>query len=219
MQPNHPVEITRMEVAALSEPGLFSSWLDRMPENRKGKVLSLRNAESQRLSLGVGILLFQAMQRRGIDPERAEIAEGLRGKPFLPDVPDFHFSLSHAGVWAMCAVWNRPVGCDAERIGRADLRIARRFFHAEEVAALERETDPEARNRLLTRIWTRKEAYLKWTGEGLYQPMNSFSTLSPPEGIRYCDGTFAEGYAFSCCVYGEKEPIFEQREVTLQRNF
>ena len=216
MEQGYRIEITCMEVSPLREEKLFAAWLEKMPATRRQKIASLRNAESQRLSLGVGILLFQAMQKRGIDPARTEIAESSRGKPFLPDVPDFHFSLSHAGVWVMCAVWSRPVGCDVERIGRGDLRIARRFFHAEEAAALERETDPEAWNRLFTRIWTRKEAFLKRTGEGLYQPMNSFSALSPPDGIRYCDGMIAEKYAFSCCVYAEKEPTFVQREIALQ---
>ena len=216
MKPKPVCEITAMEVDRLSEEHLFRFWMEKMPESRRVKTNSLRSAESQRLSLGVGILLFRALQRRGIDGTRAEIREGEYGKPFLTETPEIHFSLSHAGNWALCAVSGQPLGCDVERTGRADRRIPGRFFHPEEQAALAALKKPEEWEQLFGRIWTRKESYLKAVGRGLSLPMGSFSVLGPPEGVWYDQTDLAEGYAFSCCVLGEERPRFSWKTETLE---
>ena len=195
-------EIDCMEITPLENGKLFREWLERMPEYRKRKVASLRSAESQRLSLGVGILLFHALEKRGIDGSAVRIGEGEYGQPWLPEWPEIHFSLSHAGKWALCAVSGLPVGCDAERSGRGNLRVAERFFHPEEKAALAKENDPEARDLLFTRIWTRKESYVKAIGKGVSFPLQSFSVLTPEKGVWFAEKDPEEGYAFSCCMLG-----------------
>ena len=35
-----------------------------------------------------------------------------RGKPFLPQFPDLHLSVSHSGEWFVCAISNPPRGID-----------------------------------------------------------------------------------------------------------
>ncbi len=42
----------------------------------------------------------------------------------------------------------------------------------------------EAQDTVFARIWTRKEAYLKYTGEGLSHPLSTFSPASPDEDGR-----------------------------------
>ena len=51
-------------------------------------------------------------------------------------------------------------------------RIARRFFHPEDLALLRNAKDAEEQLKLFFRIWTIKEAYLKCTGEGLSGGLN-----------------------------------------------
>ena len=216
MNGNTVCEIVRMDVTPLSDPALFGLWLSRMPESRKRKVLSMRHAEGQRLRLGVGILLFQALQQRGIDPCTATVAENGQGKLFLPEYPEIHFSLSHSGNWALCAICGRPVGCDVERTHRGNASLARRFFHPEEQAALTAEPEGEGREWLFTRLWTRKEAYLKADGRGLSLPMESFSALNEGEGVWFDEGPAVGEYAFSACVQGgEDRPAFRWREASL----
>ena len=70
MMTEHICDIFSAEISPLKDPELFRSWMDRMPEERKRKILSLRPAESQRQSLGVGILLFRAMEQYGLEPMR-----------------------------------------------------------------------------------------------------------------------------------------------------
>ena len=197
-----------MEVGSLRDEALFSHWMSRMPESRRKKAASFRFPEGRLQSLGVGILLYQAMERHGMDPAAVRIAETAGGQPFLPDEPAFHFSLSHAGAWAVCAVCGAPVGCDVEKSGRGSLRLAERFFHPEELEALRREAEPRNFDRLFTGLWTRKESYLKAVGQGLSLPMSSFSALSPGREVHYDGQDLAEGYAFSCCVLREERPVF-----------
>lgn len=45
---------------------------------------------------------------------------------------------------------------------------------AREEAAAVRTARDEERRRIFLRVWTRKEAYVKATGEGLARPMSSF---------------------------------------------
>ena len=45
-----------------------------------------------------------------------KVAVDSAGKPFLPDRPDIHFSISHSDEVVMCVVADHPVGCDVERI-------------------------------------------------------------------------------------------------------
>ena len=128
-----------------------------------------------------------------------------------------HFSLSHAGSWALCAVSDRPAGCDVERLGRGDPRIPGRFFHPEERAALEAAGDPAKWDRLFGRIWTRKESYLKATGEGISAPLSGFSVLVDPPGGRFFGAQAPDAeYAFSLCVLGEPAAAPEWRIVLLR---
>lgn len=94
------------------------------------------------------------------------------GKPVL-DVagPDAlpQVSLTHTGPWVACAISRAgAVGVDLERSDRhVDFEaITRRYFAAEERDALAR-LEPEARRQAFFRVWARKEALVKATGDGL----------------------------------------------------
>ena len=197
-------EIYRAETLPLSDPGLFGACLDRLPEIRRRKALTPRHEESRRLSLGAGLLLVLALEERGIDGRSAGIAEGPYGKPYLPEHPEIHFSLSHSGTRVLCAVAGVPVGCDVERVGRGSEKLAVRFFHPEEREALNAEKDPEAWQRLFARIWTRKESRVKADGTGISAPFSGFSALGDGGGYFYED--FFEDspsgpvYSYSCCL-------------------
>ena len=208
-------KITYMDVSPLADPALFADAMSRVPESRKQKIASFRHAESQRLSLGVGLLLVLALEEEGIDGRQARIAEGQWGKPFLPDHPNLHFSLSHSGKWAMCALGNRPLGCDVEATGRGNEKLTKRFFHPEEqqaLALLAPDTRPEWQ-REFARIWTRKESWLKADGRGLSLGMESFSVLADQPGIHYPEMSGTDGYAFACCILSEACPQIKWREI------
>lgn len=87
------------------------------------------------------------------------------GKPALVADAAPRFSLSHAGdrvVLAVCP--DRPVGVDVESADRAIDELRRLVLHPDE---------PPATGLDLLWVWTRKEALLKATGEGLARPMTA----------------------------------------------
>lgn len=122
----------------------------------------------------------------GLAPVRVPLAEGPHGKPCLaPEagLPDLQFNLAHSGdlaLLALCAA--APVGIDLEQarpFPRAD-RLAARVFSATERAAYA-DLPPAAREAAFLRGWTRKEAYLKATGDGLTVPLDHVSVTLAPE--------------------------------------
>jgi 4'-phosphopantetheinyl transferase len=113
----------------------------------------------------------------GGDPAALTFVTGAAGKPSLSDVAHAPaFNLSHTEDFAALAVSGTPVlalGIDIERIRPIERLIARRFFSQSETAALEALPD-EARIETFYRIWTRKEAFVKATGDGLGFPLDAF---------------------------------------------
>jgi 4'-phosphopantetheinyl transferase len=86
------------------------------------------------------------------------------------------FNVSHSGEVALFAFTRgREIGVDVEQVrGDSDLEaIARRFFSSDEqnqLAALPADEKVAA----FFRCWTRKEAYIKATGDGLSLPLSQF---------------------------------------------
>lgn len=106
------------------------------------------------------------------------------GKPFLPDYPGFHFNFSHSGSLLACAFSEREIGLDLQAhehvsSGRWE-NISKRFFTAEEYEALRAAPERQTQAGLFFRLWTLKEAYLKYIGCGLRGEMNSFLPVPLP---------------------------------------
>lgn len=111
-----------------------------------------------RLLLGIALSLDEPL-----------IALDGSGKPYLPETPEIHISLSHTRGAVAVAVSENPVGIDLEHPRRVSDRVAARCFTGRE---REHATDSERR----LEIWTRKEALLKRGGR-LEMPMREAETL------------------------------------------
>jgi 4'-phosphopantetheinyl transferase len=98
------------------------------------------------------------------------------GKPALADgMHVLEFNLSHSGDWLACVVTaGSSVGVDLEyrQSRRASMKVARRFFREEEVAALQVCRGAQQRDRFYD-FWTLKEAAVKARGETLVPGLRS----------------------------------------------
>ena len=115
----------------------------------------------------------------GMRPEDIRFQYDARQKPSLAPAmpaPALHFNVAHSGDLALYAVaTDGAVGVDVELMTPLpDARdIAGSFFSKAEQRALS--VIPERDQcAAFYRIWTRKEAYLKATGMGLFTPLESF---------------------------------------------
>jgi 4'-phosphopantetheinyl transferase len=113
------------------------------------------------------------------DPERLSFCYSKKEKPALGPAyvsSGITFNISHsAGVALLAFARGKEIGVDVEQLRHDfDLEaIARRFFSAheqEQLSALPAENRFDA----FFRCWTRKEAYMKATGEGLSLPLHQF---------------------------------------------
>ncbi len=108
------------------------------------------------------------------------------GKPYLKELPYFHFNISHSKGALAIAFSNSPVGVDTERLRKPDLRVAERFFTEKE-----NEYIKQCPERFFFEIWTKKEAYIKKNGLSL----KDLSYAKTDGIVTY----FIEEYAISVC--------------------
>ena len=115
-------------------------------------------------SLAANVLLrYAAAQMRGCAMSGVTTARLPSGRPALPGTGLF-CSVSHTDGLCVCAVSDRPVGIDAEKLRPAPMRVAKRVFSAGEQRLLAASDEPDLQ---FFRFWTRRESVVKLTGAGL----------------------------------------------------
>jgi 4'-phosphopantetheinyl transferase len=135
----------------------------------------------------------------GRRPESLRLEPDQLGKPHLAG-SDLQCSLSHAGELALVAIGRRwPLGVDVEQarpLPDADALKAACFTERER-KHLDRAGESE-----LLRLWTRKEALLKATGEGLRTAPREVEVLAPEPrpGWGVVDLAPAAGYIGAAAV-------------------
>ena len=94
------------------------------------------------------------------------------------------FSVSHSGPYWACVVADRPVGLDIQmhKGGRLE-DIAGRFFHEKEAAWLKVQGIEHFFD-----VWTAKESYVKWTGQGIDRYFNEVSVVEEGHLVEQGDG-------------------------------
>lgn len=127
---------------------------------------------------------------------------GAKGKPFFRDIPLF-FNLSHSGDYVACVLSEHEIGVDIQKQKPLnEERISNRFFHEREKELLAGFSDEAERLSWFYRLWTRKEAYGKMTGEGIGDAAaKDFSALDAEwmQGIVWEEYDFPKGYKMACC--------------------
>lgn len=187
-----------------------------LPQMSVLKIQSRKSLKSKKEAELGETVLYKLFCAAGIEPDMDEILTGIHGKPFLRNRKDVAYNISHSEDVAtgilMTEADGYEVGCDVEMVNgntseERYLKIAKRFFTENE-----RMNILKAKNGLFEfyRIWSRKEAYIKYTGEGLSRPLPSFDVCCGDEingtvlhTDIICDRLGRE-YAFSVCIPKEK---------------
>jgi len=166
-----------------------------LPDHRREKIARYRFDSDKLRSLISGLLIRRAIGDR-------EITFGVHDKPYLAD-GSLYFSVSHSGDIVAIATDDSELGVDVEAVPDPDrLKIADRFYHPTERGYVYDSDDPE---RAFCRVWTRKESYLKCTGEGISSDLTAFDTFSEPLSDRIVTLDL-NGYCISVC---SSRPITE----------
>ena len=178
--------------------------MDLLPDERKQKVFRYYR-ETDKVLSAVTYLLF----RKGIAEEYGISDElywdsGRYGKPYLPDNPGSFFSISHCDCCAVCVVSDSEVGVDVQDDRGISADLAEMMCSKSELSLI---NDSIGKEPIIRRIWTLKEAYLKYLGVGLDHDLKKldFSDVEA-ERFRKYDScfTYAEKGKYSLAVCGEK---------------
>jgi 4'-phosphopantetheinyl transferase len=176
--PEEEVQLWRIDLQAIS--GAESRWqslLSPDESNRASRFHFLR--DRQHFTAARAMLRTILASYLGTDPKGLTFLYSKKEKPSLgPQSPlsDITFNISHSGGIALFAFSrHREIGVDVEHVRRDfDVEaIARRFFSVHEQAQLAA-LPAEERIDAFFRCWTRKEAYIKATGDGLSLPLSQF---------------------------------------------
>lgn len=162
---------------------IYYAKIEHLSENEKKKALSLLPRErverirhmkaekSQQQSITAGLLLEYAFREMGLSGKELTFLKNADGKPYIKEVSELHYNLSHSGEYAALVMDTYPVGIDIEGAHEGGQKLVKRFFSEEEKKILLNHWSEEA----FTRFWTRKESYLKAVGFGMRMPLDGFS--------------------------------------------
>lgn len=138
-------------------------------------------------------------ERMNLGTVSPEILRTEKGKPYFKEAP-VEFSVSHTAALWVCLMDREPVGVDVQcvRKCRAE-QIASRYFTPDEREYIKRMGEAG-----FFQIWARKEAYVKFTGEGITGRMKEISTLQNRD-VEFVDFDIQEGVKGSCCMREKRE--------------
>ena len=109
----------------------------------------------------------------GADPEHIEYYKNEHGKEYIKN-RQIYFNISHSVGLLCSAVSDSETGIDCETVREMDYEaLSKRFFTKREHGSIMSSQNPLDE---FFRIWTKKESYVKYTGEGLSRPLDSFDT-------------------------------------------
>lgn len=156
------------EYERLSEEFITRS-LRILPESRRTRALKYRRA-IDRWNCVITYLMLLYGLRECFDITSFEIALGEYGKPYLPQYPQVHFSISHCDTGCAVAVSDCPVGVDIQDLRPFSWGVAKRVCCQRELDELRKCSEQE---QLFAKIWAAKECYGKMIGRGmLYEYRN-----------------------------------------------
>jgi len=188
-----------------------------------------RASDSDRSLLGAALLRITAARHLGVRPADVAVDRtcgrcgAQHGRPQLPG-SGLHASVSHSGdIVAVALTGAGPVGVDVEAVRTID------FAAVTDSVCVPAERG-EVRSALdFYTFWTRKEAVLKATGEGLSRPMTDLRVTPPGSApvllslgrdaapaCQMADISAGEGYQASAAVLTARPVAFSAHDaVTL----
>lgn len=178
----------------------FTEWFENMSDSRKESVKKLLIPQKQKSKIAADNLCRNAISDYcGISAKKIEFGTEKNGKPFAKGL-DIHFNISHSGDLVVCAVSDKEIGIDIEKIRSINPRVFEKFADKKEVEYI------NSHKNGLFEIWTLKEAYFKCIGTGLGADIKNVSFDITESNVKCSEKGFnclfhkiADGYICSTC--------------------
>lgn len=167
----------------------YAFWYSLLHKAKKNRVDGYKNEADKRRSVCAHMLALKGISElTPLALDEIVIAEEENGKPYCLNA-DIFFSLSHADDIVVCAVSDKPIGIDIEKIRPVNMATAKRICCKRELEYVFGYIPaPEDFKRcesgdILTRffeIWVKKEAFGKKEGTGIAYNMQDIDLLDMP---------------------------------------
>lgn len=191
--------IYKYNISDITEVEL-NNWYYSMNKERQEDIARIINKEKRALKIAADRLCRKAIYEFcGASSENIEFCKNEYGKPYVKNLP-VHFSISHSGSMAVCAVSNNEIGIDIEKIRPIRIKAAEKFASPEELRYI------KSNQNGFFEIWTLKEAYFKCIGTGLGADIKDVSfnvtndkIICSEIGYKLSFYEAADGYVCSVC--------------------
>lgn len=150
-------------------PVLPENWQQYLPSWRIEKALSYKQEKDKVTCVLAFLLLRYALYKEYSITELPEINTDENSKPFFVNHV-CHFNLSHCDTAVACALDTAPVGIDVQDFRSVKSNVVRKVCSPEELLLLQQADRPE---QLFAAFWASKEAYGKYTGQGIGYDLKS----------------------------------------------
>lgn len=159
---------------------------------------------------GFELLKIGLRKEFGLDISESDIITAEKGKPYLLGNKNCFFSISHCDGLCCCIVSPCECGIDCESIRDFRPNVISRIFTSDEIMWFD-SLDTKRKNRFFFILWTLKEAYGKFTGNGIADMKNVSFTFG--NGILKSDKALLDffvyeqnEYILSICVKKGQSP-------------
>lgn len=182
-------------------------WLSALSETEMTRTKSIsRTADRQQYIISRGVLKRLLSGFLSVAEQEIALQYGKNGKPSVAGHPELQFNSSHSGeAFVIGFVRGREIGVDVEPLDRPVNRTKLQswlFTPAELTAFLA--LDEHDRQEAFIHSWTRKEAVLKASGDGLAHPMNTLELSHVQASASWFleSRTLPENYRMAVAVKG-----------------
>lgn len=171
--------------------------LPQLPAWRREQALKFRHLIGQVLCAEAYLLLKEGLRKDFGITDEVSFDYLEHGKPVLKEYPNIHFNLSHCLKGVLCVIDDQgPVGCDIEAIERTiNEPLLQYCCNEEEIRQIRTAPNPDAE---FMKLWTIKEAVLKYSGQGLTQDLPSLLSPELLATIQLCTSE-KDGVVFTTC--------------------
>jgi 4'-phosphopantetheinyl transferase len=144
------------------------------PEEQLGANKFIHESDRRRFVLGRGGVKQLLSLYSNIVLSDIMFKIGPHGKPFVQAPDQIHFNISHSGNWVLIAIGNKEVGVDLEKMTGDFITDAllTECFHRHELKLIRESKDSVVE---FFKFWTRKEAFLKATGNGIVDDLQAIT--------------------------------------------
>lgn len=140
--------------------------LPLVSQQRRDYAMRYRHLFGRWTTLKTYEMLMQLLQEEGYPATTDDWLYTPEGKPYIKEGPCF--SISHCKNALAVVIDDRPIGIDIETIRPLRPALVERTMNMNEQNLIACDPDPA---RAFIRLWTRKEALLKWKGTGIVEDL------------------------------------------------